>query len=104
MLSSGVIPVGCQSWRVCERGLTERGEYLAEILLRDPTVLVVVDELERFFELLNLCWLEERKQTGRAFTARHSRKRLGGLGDLLGTISISRSLRPSLSNDDRPPL
>lgn len=38
---------------------TERGEYLAKVGLCDPTVLVMVDELEGFFELLYLRWLKE---------------------------------------------
>lgn len=45
-------------------GRTEGGEYLAEIGFCDPPVLVVIDELECFFELLDLRGLEERKETG----------------------------------------
>ena len=56
--------VGGETGRVEEGALTEAGEYLAEIWLCDPAILVVVDELEGLLELLDLRGLEEGKETG----------------------------------------
>lgn len=44
--------------------LTETGEYLLQVVLCYPSVLVVVDELEGFFKLLNLSGFEEREHAG----------------------------------------
>lgn len=43
---------------------TETGEDLAEIWFGNPTVLVMIEELECFLEVLNLCRLEESEEAG----------------------------------------
>jgi hypothetical protein len=58
------MPGGGERGRAGGGALTEAGEYLAEVGVGDPAVLVVVDELEGLLELLHLRGLEERKEPG----------------------------------------